>query len=129
MIRTITAVAIAALMISVPLTAEAKTTSTVTIAVNETGLSLGDTVSFTVDAPKRVKNIGVNVRCYQNNVLVWGTAAFENTNYTTVLGGGSSDWVRNGGPATCTAQGFDYVWRGGQQYGESPSNIVTFEVS
>jgi hypothetical protein len=75
--------------------------------------SLGSTVTFTTTYPSSTKNPRVQVLCYQNGALVYGESG--SPDYAFVLGGGSSQWLANGGPANCEADLLDVYYQGGQQ--------------
>jgi hypothetical protein len=68
---------------------------------------LGGSVSFNVSYPSTVKDPRVAVRCFQSGVLVYAEAGAASDSF--VLGGGSSDWLRNGGGAQCTGELFTMV--------------------
>jgi hypothetical protein len=77
---------------------------------------LGGTVGFTTTA---VGLAGwqypmVTVACYQNSALVYAVVGQPSDEFK--LGGDSSDWVTNGGPANCTATLSAFGWKGGQEY-------------
>ena len=82
------------------------------ISLNTSDPHLGGMVSFSVTYPSTVKSPRVAVRCYQSGVLVYAEAgtAFESFQ----LGGGSSDWLRAGGPAQCTGELFYFIWKPNQ---------------
>lgn len=84
-----------------------------TITLNETDPHLGGTVSFRVAYPGSVKSPRVQVMCSQGGVLVYGEAG--SADHVFLLGGGSSDWLRSGGAADCTADLFYIVWNGNSQ--------------
>ena len=68
--------------------------------------ALGSAVAFDAGYPKTVKTPRISVRCFQNDVLVYGEAGPVDQDF--LLGGGSSDWLRAGGPASCVADLFFY---------------------
>jgi hypothetical protein len=127
LLRLLFATVIAAAVIVVPAHAIAKAPAEVaTISLDQTSPRLGDVVTFSLTPlSSKVKNVGVNVDCYQSGVLVFGWASWE-PGYATHLGGGASDWLTNGGPADCTAVALSYTWRGGQQYAAVVSNTIAF---
>ena len=88
----------------------ANATSTGTIVRNESSSALGSTVTFSTSYSSNVKNPRVQVMCYQNGALVYGEAG--SVDHTFTLGGYASQWVTNGGPASCKADLFDLVWNG-----------------
>jgi hypothetical protein len=53
----------------------------------------------------------IDVSCTQNGVTVF--AQLDKPDATFLLGGGSSDWLTNGGPATCRADLDAYGSKGG----------------
>ena len=63
--------------------------------------ALGDYVTFTTVIPSNVQNPRVEVLCYQNDVLVYGES--NGPDWAFQLGGASSLWLANGGPASCVA--------------------------
>jgi hypothetical protein len=80
------------------------------LTLNESGPHLGGTVTFTATYPKSSKNPRIQVMCYQAGVLVYGEAGAYDQSF--LLGGGSSLWLTNGGPASCIADSFDLVMNG-----------------
>jgi len=58
-------------------------------------------VAFHTTGTGKLKNPRVWVACYQNGALVYGEGGSPSTIFK--LGGDSSQWVANGGGATCTA--------------------------
>lgn len=74
-----------------------------TITLNEANPALGDFVTFTVTGvpTHQIKNPRISVDCYQGGVSVFGMAGGIHDAFD--LGGSSSDWQRNGGPADCVA--------------------------
>ena len=55
----------------------------------------------------------VAIWCYQNGSLVYMELGQPQVEF--LLGGGSSDWLTNGGPADCEADLYAYGWKGGKQ--------------
>lgn len=98
-----------------------------TIALNpDPPAALGATVTFTVDGvPNNVKNARVLINAYQDDSLVYGEAGSvhqatcdgeDSLGYCGfLLGGGSSTWLSNGGPAHCVASLFYFSQHAGQQ--------------
>lgn len=76
--------------------------------------TLGSSVTFATGYPNGTKNPWVSVLCYQDGAIVYGEGGKSADPFH--LGGGSSDWLANGGGATCKAELGDLYWRGGQQY-------------
>jgi hypothetical protein len=74
---------------------------------------LGSWVTYTTTYPKTIKAPRIAVDCYQDGVLVYGEAG--SVDHEFQLGGASSDWLENGGPADCTALLFDSKWLAGKQ--------------
>ena len=103
--------------------------SYITLNENPTTLSLGSAVTF-----KTVVN-GVNnpeypmiyLECRQNGVVVY--EKLDNPNEAFILGGVSSQWKSNGGPATCKAYLYSY---GGKKDGADTirflSQTAEFEI-
>lgn len=93
---------VASLVLAVPAAAKAlPAAGSGTITLNQAAPALGDLVSYTTTGTDGLKNPRVWTACYQAGVLVYaeGIGAAE----TFTLGGGSSDWLNNGGgPADCT---------------------------
>ena len=87
-------------------------TSDPSIAVNQANPYLGEVVTYTVSYPSSDKNPRVQVMCYQGGVMVYGEAEAVGVPFT--LGGGSSQWLTNGGPASCEADLYNLVWNGNQ---------------
>jgi hypothetical protein len=83
------------------------------ISLNESGPALGSWVTFTTSYPSNTKNPRVQVMCYQNGNLVYGEAG--SPDHAFLLGGASSDWLRNKGPASCKADLMDLYWNGQTQ--------------
>jgi hypothetical protein len=71
--------------------------------------ALGSTVAFDTGYPKNIKNPRIVVNCYQDGTLVYGEAGSVDQGY--LLGGASSDWLRAGGPATCTADLYYFTFK------------------
>jgi hypothetical protein len=80
------------------------------LSLNESDPHLGGTVTFTATYPKSSKNPRIQVMCSQAGVLVYGEAGASDQAF--LLGGGSSLWLANGGPASCVVDSFDLVWNG-----------------
>ena len=80
------------------------------LALNQSDPHLGGTVTFTSVYPKGTKNPRIQVECYQGGVLVYAEAGAYD--FTFTLGGGSSQWVNNGGAAYCDAELYSLVWNG-----------------
>lgn len=105
-------VAVVALGVTGGMAAKPVPSGTIAIAPGS-DLSLGGVVTFdyTVDGLPGWANPRVQLMCYQAGALVYGMAlnADPNNGVPTataqpfVLGGGSSDWLTNGGPAECDA--------------------------
>lgn len=75
---------------------------------------LGSTVKFASRYPSTAKNPWVSLNCWQDGTLVYGQGGAPSSDFG--LGGASSDWINQGGAATCIAELGDLYWRGGQQY-------------
>ena len=80
------------------------------IAVNEAAPHLGGQVTFTATYPDQVKYPRIAVRCYQDGVMTYAEAGTYD--HVFLLGGAGSDWLRAGGPASCTAELFYIIWHG-----------------
>lgn len=110
MMRRVAVVVAALLAVAAPATARPVAVAP-SITLDQSAVALGDWVTFSVVVPKHVRQPRVQVWCYQDDVLVYATAenvvddsaAFE-------LGGGSSAWRDNGGPADCSADLFQWRW-------------------
>ena len=76
--------------------------------------NLGSAVKFAAGYASSTKNPWVSVICYQGGALVYGDGGSPSADF--VLGGASSQWVTNGGAATCRAELGDLYWKGGHQY-------------
>jgi len=79
--------------------------------------SLGLWVTFTATYPKKMEHYGIRVQilCYQNGgELVYGEAGPHDQPF--LLGGASSEWLRRGGEADCTADLYYWTFGGGQQF-------------
>lgn len=124
-----TAVTVAALMAPSALVAMAgsaeaakggpKAPTTYSIVLNQSGVRLGDSVTFTSVYPSTAKNPRVQVICRQNGVTVWATADAPTASF--LLGGASSDWLSTGGAANCEADVFDLSWSG-----NSPQQVTMY---
>lgn len=118
----LTAAVVLALPILSPIAAGATPPSSTpsTIALAAAGTSnvaqptLGSTVAFTTTYANTYKGPRVNLNCYQNGTLVWGTLGLVTDQYK--LGGDASPWVSSGGPATCVADLVNVTWKGGVEY-------------
>jgi hypothetical protein len=75
---------------------------------------LGSSVRFATGYPTGTKNPWVSVTCYQGSAMVYGEGNSPSADF--ILGGASSQWVTNGGAASCHAELGDLYWRGGHQY-------------
>lgn len=99
-------------------TADAGTTSSLTLNSSSTlspsNPRLGQTVSFTAVLAKSAKNPVLILDCFQNQSLVWEQRGAPSDSY--LLGGTSSQWQSNGGSATCVANVYDLVTKGGTVY-------------
>ena len=103
-----------------------------TLALASEPVSLGDEITFVVTGTDGLDNPRVWIAAFQDGNLVYGQGigAAE----TFKLGGGSSDWVTNGGPAECTAQLYYILnknghseWNGhGDQGGPVQLAVLTF---
>lgn len=90
-------------------------TITPTISLNEPlPVALGDTVTFSVTVPKGTKNPWISLIAHQGETLVYGEG--NPPDATFKLGGWSSVWLDNGGPAECHAELGDLYFQGGQQH-------------
>ncbi len=81
-----------------------------TITLDQAGPHLGGYVTFSVSYAGNVKSPRIQVMCYQDGALVYGEAGPADQSF--LLGGASSTWLTNGGPASCTADLFYIVWNG-----------------
>lgn len=104
--RKLAAALLLLLLSAVPASAASPHKTQPTIVLNESNVALGDDVTFTTTIDKTVKNPRIGVDCYQNNVLVFGMGGSNLDAFQ--LGGASSDWLRNGGPADCVATLFHF---------------------
>ncbi len=97
-----------------------RSTATGTISVNQTNLHLGDYATFTSTfSPKNLDSkypggIRIQVLCYQNGELVYGQAGHYDLKF--LLGGASSQWLINGGGASCVADLYYWSYNGGQKF-------------
>lgn len=96
-------------------TSTSSTTSSIALAAPTGGAaptsytpSLGTNVSFITTYPGTTKNPSIEVNCYQNGVLVWGTIGSVTDQY--LLGGASSPWMASGGGANCVSTLENIVW-------------------
>ena len=89
--------------------------STASISLNESGPSLGSTVTFTTSIPALSgwEWPMVGVTCSQAGVRVYG--ALDTPGAAFLLGGNSSVWLQQGGAAECTATLYAYGSKGGQE--------------
>jgi hypothetical protein len=78
-------------------------------------LRLGGVVGFdtTVVGLTGSENAGISVQCSQNEQVVY--MEFDSVGTEFKLGGDSSPWLTNGGPASCEADLSAYGWKGGQE--------------
>ena len=74
---------------------------------------LGSWVTFSSGYPTNVRYPRIEVLCHQGGTLTFGMAG--GVDYSFQLGGGGSDWLRNGGEAECTANLFYFGWKAGVQ--------------
>jgi len=82
------------------------------ISLNESNPALGSSITFNSSYASSVKNPRIQVMCYQDNgaTLVYGEAG--SPDHSFLLGGAASQWLWNGGPASCKADLFDLIWNG-----------------
>jgi hypothetical protein len=82
------------------------------ISLNEANPALGSSITFSSSYASGVKNPRIQVMCYQDNgaTLVYGEAG--SPDHVFLLGGGSSQWLANGGLASCHADLFELIWNG-----------------
>jgi hypothetical protein len=93
-----------------------KNTGTSSISLESySDLWLGGVVGFntTVVGLTGSENPGVSVQCSQNGQVVY--MEFDSVGTEFKLGGDSSQWLTNGGPANCEADLYAYGWKGGQE--------------
>lgn len=115
-----------------------KTVAEASISLVETAPKLGDYVHFNYTLPKGVKEITgngtqarVQTMCYQNGELVYGMA--ENAVDVKVealgeqLGGGSSQWLTNDGPADCISTLYQWAYKGSQQFNQLATTSFSAE--
>lgn len=97
----------AALILAVPAVAKAlPAVGSGTITLNQATPAFGDLLSFTTTGTDGLKNPRIWISCTQADVLVYGEGIGAGDTFK--LGGGSSQWVTNGGgPAECIA---DLYW-------------------
>ena len=76
---------------------------------------LGDSISFSVSYPKNLDHYGVRVQvlCYQNGAIVWGTSGPYTLQFG--LGGASSAWLLTNGDADCVANLYYWSYSGNVQ--------------
>ena len=94
-----------------------KGTSVTTISLDQNPVSLGDTVTFTVtDIPHGTKNPWISLTAYDPNTgdVIYGEGGKVGSSF--LLGGASSQWLTQGGPAKCHAEVGDLYWKGGKEY-------------
>ena len=74
-----------------------------TIVVNETNVQLGDTVTFTTEIERLTgaEYPMVDLECTQDGVIVFSQLDHPDAGF--LLGGGWSEWLQTGGPASCVA--------------------------
>ena len=75
---------------------------------------LGDSVTFEAAFANNLKNVRIQVLCYQNDALVYGMAAPWDSQFQ--LGGGMSAWFLNNGAANCVADLYYWSYQGGQKF-------------
>jgi len=80
------------------------------ITLDQTDPHLGGEVTFNVSYPHTTKHPRIQVMSYQDGVLTYGEAG--EIDHAFLLGGGMSEWLMKGGPASCTADLFDLIWNG-----------------
>jgi hypothetical protein len=85
-------------------------TTAPSITLNEADPHLGSDITFAVTYPSQVKYPRVAVRCYQDGSMVYAEAG--PSDHVFLLGGASSNWLRAGGSASCTAELFYIIWNG-----------------
>lgn len=90
-------------------------TAASSISLDQPRAWLGETVTFTSSAQglKGSEWPMITVRCYQSGVSVY--AELNTPDWSFLLGGGSSDWLTNGGAADCTATLYAYGWTSGTE--------------
>ena len=96
-------------------------------SLNEPDPHLGGAVTFTSSYPKGTKNPRIQVMCYQSDALVYGEAGPDD--HTVLLGGGASEWLEKGGPASCVADLFDLVWNGNNEQQVTWLGSVSFDAA
>lgn len=110
------AAAFSAVLIVLPVSA-APSAQSGTIAIDSSSPALGDIVTFTTTTSgiKGNQNPRIEITCYQDNVLTYAEAHNVTPTYPAPwdgssfqLGGGSSQWLTDGGPANCNA--ILYYW-------------------
>ena len=99
--------------------------STASITLNQADPHLGDWVTFTYVVPGTVSSPRVQVVCYQGGVMVYGEAGPATQSF--LLGGASSQWLTNGGAASCTATVYEWDWHPVQTF--VPYASVDFAVA
>jgi hypothetical protein len=70
---------------------------------------LGDTVTFSYVLMENVKSPRVQLMCSQNGVTGYAEA-YPAAGNSFRLGGTSSTWLANGGPATCVATLYSWIY-------------------
>ena len=94
------------------------------LSLNQVAPRLGEYVTFTwsVDHLPGWATPRIQVICSQDDVVVYGEAGPAWQSF--LLGGGSSDWLTNGGPAVCVATLYYWQFHPSQIF--HPLDSVTF---
>jgi hypothetical protein len=81
------------------------------IVLEQSDPHLGGLVTFAVTYPREVRYPRVAVRCFgADGSLTYAEAG--SYDHAFLLGGAGSDWLRQGGPAHCTAELFYFTSKG-----------------
>lgn len=76
--------------------------------LNQSDPHLGDWVTLSYSVPANVSSPRIQIVCYQGGALVYGEAGPATQSF--LLGGAASQWLTNGGAATCTATLYQWDW-------------------
>jgi hypothetical protein len=92
------------------------TAATAGITLNDPDPHLGEWVTFSVTLPPLPgwADPRIQIMCHQSGVLTYGEAGPFDQPF--LLGGGSSEWLTNGGSADCLADLYYWSYNGGQEW-------------
>lgn len=110
-------------VVSFTVSAQGPPTDDVTpsITLDQVDPALGDSVTFTYTVSKHVKDPRIAVWCFQGDPAVLVFMATGPADDAIHLGGAGSDWLRNGGPAQCRADLYEWDFHPEQTYVEYAS--------